>query len=271
MGRRVGNYKDPQTGETHWLDVGTVRQIKLSPQSLVRFKEMGNYRSMVEFKLDNIDMLKVITLTAEYECNNKVYRSEAQQIDELEFADHLFAAVNADETIDNADFMNEMKQNALEDLKGKLLSDGMILDRLELNGAGYVHSKDRKVMTIDGLTISVNNDTTANIQLRNCVGPIALSNLVESDIVFYSLGMDFRINSFHIIEEQDGKVKQVTISTDEILIEETDAEEYFKPFNLGDLSNDEIVDEFVINRNEMLDNLFEDTSNALNDRFADIF
>lgn len=262
---------DPNTGETNWLDVSTVKQIKLSPMSVVRFKDLGNYRLMVEFKLDNIDMLKVITLIAEYECDNKVYRSEAQQIDELEFAEYLANAVYAEETIDSADFMVEMKNKALDDLKGKLLSDGILVDQISLNGAGYVFSKDKRVMTIDSMEITVNNDTTANIELKNCVGSIALSNLIEPEIVFYSLGFEFRIPNYHIIAELEGKVKRYEITTEDIFIKETEAEEYFKPFNLQDLDNDEIVNEFIMNRKEMLDDLYDDTDSALEDRFADIF
>jgi hypothetical protein len=271
MGRKVGSFVDPNTGEKHWLEVNTVRSLKLSPLSVVRFKEMGSARSMVEFKLDNIDMLKVITLTAEYECNGKVYRSEAQQIDELEFAENLARAVYAEDTIDNASFMEEMKNNAMADLKGKLLSDGILVGQLELNGAGYVFSKGQKVMTIDRMEVSINNDTTASITLKHCVGAIALSNLIESDIVFYSSGFEFRIPSYEIQEENDGKVKEYRISAEDISIEEAENEEFFKPFNLGNLENDEIVDEFVINRKDMLDNIYDDTSSALEDRFADIF
>ncbi|MCY8890439.1 hypothetical protein P8918_12755 [Bacillus spizizenii] len=269
VGRKVGSFIDPNTGETHWLEVNTVKQIKLSPMSVTRFREQVNYRSMVEFKLDNVDLLKVITLTAEYETNNKVFRSDAIQIDELKFAEHLAYAAFNEETIDNADFMVEMKNAALEDLRGKLLSEGILIEEIELKGAGYIYSKGKKVMTIDGLQVKVNRDTTADVVLRDTVGSISLASLIEPEIVFYSSGFEFKIEEFTIIDQMEGKLNRYTLSVQDISIEETEEEVYFRPFKI-EAENEEVIDDFVMDRKGMLDNIMVN-DNSFDDRFADIF
>jgi len=269
MGRRIGNFIDPNTGETNWLDVSTVKNIRLAPVSITQFKSNNDCQALVNFKLDNIDMLKVIALTAEFETNNKVYKSDAQQMDEMVFAKHLADAVYAEETLDSCEFIKEMKTKALDDLKGKLLSDGILVDTIKLKGAGYIISKDTKVMTIDDMTIIVNNDKTATVVLGDCVGNITLSNLIEPEIVFYSMGFEFKIYDFKIENSVEGKIKTYQLSVEDIMIEDAHDEVYFEPVQL-DINNEDSIDEFIASRKVMLDNRL-DTDNTLDDRFADIF
>lgn len=271
MGRKVGSFTNPNTGEEDWLEVNTVKILKLSPVSITRFKDEENFRSLVEFELGNIDVLKVITLTATYDCNGKIYKSEAQHIDELEFAEKLANAVYADEVIDTSDFISKLKEEALNDLKAKLLMDGILVDQVDLKGAGYVISQDKKILTIDELKINIESPNSAEVELKNCVGPALLSNLAETEIVFYSLGYKFKIMNFEIENEEDGKLKNFVLSTSDIDFEEVEEQESFKAYDLSDLDNDEIVDQFVIDRQEKLDNIYDDTESVLEDRFVDIF
>ena len=270
MGRRIGNFIDPNTGETNWLDVSTVKNIRLAPVSITQFKSNNNYQALVNFKLDNIDMLKVIALTAEFETNNKVYKSDAQQMDEMVFAQHLADAVHAEETLDSCEFIRDMKTKALDDLKGKLLSNGILVDVIELKGAGYIISKDTKVMTIDNMAITVNNDRTATVVLEACVGNITLSNLIEQpEIVFYSGGFEFKIYDFEIEDSVEGKIKTYQLSVEDIMIEDAHDEVYFEPVQL-DTNNEDSIDEFIASRKVMLDDRL-DVDDTLGDRFADIF
>ena len=270
MGRRIGNFVDPNTGETNWLDVSTVKNIRLAPVSITQFKSNNNYQALVNFKLDNIDMLKVIALTAEFETNNKVYKSDAQQMDEMVFAQHLADAVHTEETLDSCEFIRDMKTKALDDLKGKLLSNGILVDVIELKGAGYIISKDTKVMTIDNMAITVNNDRTATVVLEACVGNITLSNLIEQpEIVFYSGGFEFKIYDFEIEDSVEGKIKTYQLSVEDIMIEDAHDEVYFEPVQL-DTNNEDSIDEFIASRKVMLDDRL-DVDDTLGDRFADIF
>lgn len=270
MGRRIGNFIDPNTGETNWLDVSTVKNIRLAPVSITQFKSNNNYQALVNFKLDNIDMLKVIALTAEFETNNKVYKSDAQQMDEMVFAQHLADAVHTEETLDSCEFIRDMKTKALDDLKGKLLSNGILVDVIELKGAGYIISKDTKVMTIDNMAITVNNDRTATVVLEACVGNITLSNLIEQpEIVFYSGGFEFKIYDFEIEDSVEGKIKTYQLSVEDIMIEDAHDEVYFEPVQL-DTNNEDSIDEFIASRKVMLDDRL-DVDDTLGDRFADIF
>lgn len=268
MGRRVGSFVDPITGEDNWLDVSTVKNIKVAPITARCFGSQNNLNPLIEFKLDNVDMLKVITLVAEYDCGEKVYRSDVQQVDELVFGENLAQVVYDEQTIDSADFMKEMKNDAIEDLKGRLLSDGIFMDDIELSGAGFVYSKNLKVMTIDKIKIVINDNNTANVSLINCVGNVSLSNLIEPEIYFNCSGIMKLKFDFEILEENEGSVKSYLLRVDHIETMDEDGTS-FKPINLN-TERDESIEEFIMNRKEMLDD-FSGRDDSLDDRFADIF
>ena len=42
MGRKIGNYIDPESGETHYMDVGNLAKLAIIPEQVVRFKDDRN-------------------------------------------------------------------------------------------------------------------------------------------------------------------------------------------------------------------------------------
>lgn len=268
MARRVGSFIDPVTGETHWFEPNTAKQIKLSPIS-ARIYGKSNSVGMINFKIDNIDMLNVITIIAEYEDTNKTYRSEEQQIDELEFANILADAAFNETIIDENQQISQLKDAALENLQMKLLKEQIILNEASLRGIGFVYSKDKKVSTIDELFVSIVPNVGLNIELRQCVGPVLLSNLTDARIEFYIDDYKLIIDDFEITNEEDGKIKTYQISTENIIFSDIDNIINYESFNL-DLNNDEMVDNFINSRNSLLDDLYEQ-DDSLDDRFMDIF
>lgn len=266
MGRRVGEFINPETGEKDWLDVSTVKNIRLLPEKAVCFNDYCDF--VIEYKLDNIDMLKVVTLTAEAEIGKKKYKSEPQYIDELEFAHYLAEVVYDDRTIDNEEFMLDLKERAKNDLQYKLLRDNYIIGNFELDGAGFVYSGDKKVMTIEKMAIRVEDVDTINVELIDCVGPIDLGNVIDPKIVFYSSDLEIKIDNFQIKSSTHSRLKKYTVHPKLIFVSETDEHVYFDVIQPGD-NQDEYIDELIANRQAMLDDLSK-RENLLDERFADI-
>ncbi len=268
MGRQVGNFTDPITGKKHWLEVNTVKNIKLTPLKVSKFKNNNN--SLIEFKLDNIDMLKVITLTAQYELDGKIYKSDACQMDELEFAEELAKSVYEQSTLDMNPMIKKAKDQAYEELRSILLSEGIIIGDISLKGIGFICSTGKKTTTIDLINGSITNSGSAKLELLHCVGNISLSNLIEPSIEFYSSSVKLFINNFSIHEETEDVVKSYCIECSDIEITTDIQEEVIVPRTSFNPGNDEEIEDFLIERTGMLDDC-TNRDDILEERFSDIF
>lgn len=272
MSRRVGEFYDPITGEKDWVVINQVNSIskRIFPRRIKCTTPDGlQYTSEVTFELNNIDMLNVVTLTASVKIDDKKYTSEQQQMNELEFANIVADCVYNDRELDEPEEIQELIDAAMQDLKGSLFDDMVIVDGLSLESTGFVTVDGHKVNTIDKVDIDI-LDNRYKLHLKNCTGPLSISKLESPKIEFHSSGLTFLIDYFTLEEENDGKLKSYTIETDELLYHRSEQTNYFDPVKL-DTSDDESIGNFINNRKKYLDNIYDNEDNSLEDRFSDIF
>lgn len=229
MSRRIGNFYDEKTGETHWLEPDTVKDYPLPPGRIAEFGQTG-YRT-VNYALSSNEAEKTIELVASVELSNgKVTESDPVGMDELQFAELLFNAYVNDQTFANLDEVKAFSESSLVSLAMNAYKDhGLILNGLELSGFGSIFYDKDRVATFDAIKVKSEPYSNAvEIELVNSVSQTTLIAEKNPSISFIASGYELRIPSFGFKEIQSGVVTQYTITTETTALNPTNET---NPFN----------------------------------------
>lgn len=281
MGRKVGNFKNPQTGENDWLEPDSVEMILLQSkmvQSSNGLKTDDIINNPIDFKLGNIDVEEVITLKAEYQNNNTFYSSDVIKMKEEDFAKALANATYSGEVIDSSKLIIEAKEKAIESLSKKLLDQGIIIGEMYFQGFGFVMANNEKLMTIESIeykqNVQKNNSYNEKIiktaKIKDCVSLASLNNIENFEIVFYTGTHKIKITNCEVTSSSEGKIKNYEMSIENIEIDKDDTMPEHDTYEELKYEDEEFMNDFFINRNALLDNKTED-DDMMESRFDDLF
>jgi hypothetical protein len=266
MGRKVGNFTNPDTGQLNWLDMANVPKLPMIPDQITRFKDVR--QTLVTYRLKVDEPNKQVQLIAEYEYQGAKITSAEQNMDEELFARQLSECIYADNTVDSTPLVVEAKRLALQDIGEKLLDSGAIMGNAILSGIGFVRSKEIRVITIDSMLVTAYQNGTADIRLSNCVGNAALKNLIEPNIVFYTDSHRLEISGFTIKEDNNDLVRNYIVTVADITVLPKNEEISYEAIELN-MDDEETVERFLLSRRSLLiDN--SSTEDELDERFADM-
>ena len=222
MSRKIGNFYDEKTGETHWLEPATVKDYPLPPGRIAELGQSG-YRT-VNYALFSNEDKKTIELVANVELSSgEVVHSDPASMDELTFAELLFDAYSNDHTFANKEEIKAFTEQTSSSLAAYAYETaGIILDGLSVDGFGSIfYGKDR-VGTFDGLKVKIEAyGRNPEVELANSVSQTAISLEKNPSITFIAKGKELSINSFNIKEIASGIVSQYTIETETIAVTRT--------------------------------------------------
>lgn len=217
MSRRIGNFYDEKTGETHWLEPDTVKDYPLPPGRISEFGQSG-YRT-VNYVLSSNETDKTIELVASVELSNgQVAESDPVAMDELQFAEHLFDAYINDKTFANKEEIKSFSESSLSSLAVNAYKEhGIILNGLELAGFGSIYYDKDRVATFDSIKVSAEPyNNFARIELNDSVSQTTLVAEKNPSVSFISNGYELHIGTFAFRDIQSGVVTQYTIETETI-------------------------------------------------------
>lgn len=274
MGRKVGSFTNPKTGSEDWLDVSTVKHIKLAPLPTRVHCKNEIMPVLIDFLLDNDDEAKTVILKAVLKNGEKTVESNWFSVDELDFAETLADCVYNEKELDETEMMSDLKKQAFDDLKSKLLFAGFLLEESVFAGAGYVMCEKSRVMTVDGLAIKNIDGSAITFELINCVGNAKLSNLIDPHIEFWTEAGKITTHNITVLKEGEGRVRNYLIQSEyvSVCVDEPIKMQY-EPFEKVelDLENDASVERFVQSRQKMLNTTEEAPEDILGDWFLDLF
>jgi hypothetical protein len=271
MGRRIGNFVNPQNGEPDWLEPETVSMIILQPQMVTRVGEVS--QSSIEFKLTENEENKTIDLVAEYSVGNNKYTSEPIKMQEDNFSEEFSKIVYEDKALDDSDIIKETKSEAIKNLTAKLLDNGIMIGGMQFNGFGLVVADKDKVMTIESLDFNYtieDNRGVRTVKLYNCVGQVSLKNLERPDIKFYTGTHKISLIDPQVTASQEGRLKDYTLTVRDFKLNTDATMPEHKIYDKINANNDDFLDEFIMERKSLLDDVI-DRDEDLDDRFSDFF
>jgi hypothetical protein len=226
MGKHIGNFKHPESGNTCYVDVDMLKHISLAKADVAvagqRSSLAINYELTYNSNTDQIELKGTLKQA------DKTIKSQAYPIDSFKFAQLLFDIIVKDDEenyIDNHALVSEPKEKARVEIVSSLLSENILLLNSTYYGFGFIKVGGDKVITIDKFHIKrdmVNNYTEMVIELKNCCGIAELAKLEEPSAEFYTNGKLFNIASFKVVDTQEGRLKQYNVQTGNIDI--TDAQ-----------------------------------------------
>lgn len=273
MAKRYGNFVNPTTGETDWLEPSTISIVALQPKMVTRVGETS--QSAIDFKLDCTPDEEHITLVAEYTADNKKYTSAAIMIPSETFAEAFAPVVYQDIALDESDMIKQAKDEASQDLTRRLMDNNVLMGGMQFAGFGYVYVENEKVMTIELIDFEYkieNGRPVKNARIRNCVSQASLANLENPQIKFYT--------GTHLVEllgpvvdvekSTEGRVKNYALTIEDITIKTNGEMPQHTVFDEVDFDSEEFVDRFVSDRKNMLDDIIG-TDSAIDDQFSGLF
>jgi hypothetical protein len=268
MTRKIGNFHDEKTGETHWLEPSTVRDYPLPPGRIAEFGHSG-YRT-VNYTLSDNETSKTIELVASVELSTgAVVKSDPVSMDENKFAELLFDAYVKDETFANKDEIKSFTEEAAVTLAYYAYTQaGIILDALALDGFGSVFYGEDRVATFDGIQVKIEPyEKNCEIQLINSVSQATLNAEKSPRIRFISKDKALKVPSFDFKHVHAGFITQYIITAEKTLIEPTSE---INP--LVHTFDDSVTPEspYMAERIALLASA-ELEDDAFEDRFGDIF
>jgi len=265
MGRKVGNFTNPETGQLDWIDLANLSKLPLIPSQITRFKDVRE--TLISFRFESDNANKMIQLFAEYTYNNERIVSQPQNIDEELFANELAQNVYSDNTVDNAPAVIEAKRKAIQEIGEYLLDRGALISNVELSGIGFICSDEARIFTIEKMFVNAYQNGTADIMLINCVGNANLKNVINPNIVFYTDNHKLVINNYTIREDSNDLVRNYCVTISDVSIQSIDEKVDYEKIELNK-DDEESLEEFLIARRSLLDN--ETSDDEFDDRFADI-
>lgn len=271
MGKRIGSYINPVTGEEDWFEPDTINMIILQPRMVTKVGDTN--QSSIEFKLDSINNDDTIVLTAEYESNDKKYVSTQIETPSETFADELKDIIYADKSLDESDLIISMKDKACEDLTRRLMDNGILTGGMKFTGFGFVYADNDKVLTIESIDFDYRVSNGRGIytaEIHDCVGQASLNNLENPIIKLWNGTHSIEVVNPKVEEALEGRLKDYRITMSDIVIKSDFEMPEHKVFENPNFSNENFMDEFITERKSLLDDISGNDSD-LEDRFDDLF
>lgn len=223
MSRRVGNFIDEKTGETHWLEPSTVKDYPLPAGRIAEFGESG-YRT-INYILSDNETDKTIELVARVEvADGTMVESDPVSMDELKFAELLFESYSNDETFANKEQIKEFTEAAATTLAINAFKEtGAVLNGLKVDGFGSIYYGDDRVATFDNVEVTLEAySNNAEIKLVNSVSQTTVNTDKNPSVTFISNGKIMNIDTFVIASTTPGIVTQYSITTEALSVWDTD-------------------------------------------------
>lgn len=271
MSRKVGSFTNPNSGETDWFEPDTISMVIL--QSRMITKVGDTVQTAIDFELGNDNAKKVVTLQAKYTTNGTTFTSKIVEADELEFGAQFVDRVYADDALDNAKIVEEMKSEAIKDLTKRLMDNGVLIGGMEVEGIGFILVDGDKVLTVEELTFEysvVENQPVNTVTLKNCVGQAALKNLNNPEIEFYTEGYKISVVNPQLKEEKEGRLKDYVVNASDVLVSKSSNMPKYTSFENFNPNDEAALEEFISSRKSLLDDTIEQDED-LDDRFGSLF
>lgn len=278
MGKHIGNFKHPESGNACYVDVDMLKHITLAKTDVaVAGQRSGlaiNYELTYNGNTDSIE------LKGTMRHQDKTMESKAYPINALAFAQLLFDIIvkeDEDNYVDNYELVSSQKEAARVEIVNSLLKEGILLLNSTYNGLGFIKVQDDKVITIDKFHIQrdmVNSYTEMIVELQNCCGIAELANLTEPSVEFYTDGKLFTVAGFKIIDTKEGRLKQYKIQMPTINITDEELPKEYAviaaaPIDSNKVNDDIYLDSATSARISLLDD--ENESKDFEDMFANLF
>lgn len=265
MGRKVGSFTNPETGQNNWVDLANLPKLPLIPSQVTRFKDVRE--TLITYRLESNDVSKTVQLFAEYSYNNERIVTRPQDIDEEIFAQELAENVYADNTIDNAPSILAAKHTAMQEIGEYLLDRGALISNAELSGIGFICSDDARTITIEKMIVTAYQNGTADIVLLHCVGNANLKNIINPSIVFYTDNHKLVIRNYTVKEDSTDIIRSYCVTVSDVNIQPLDEKVDYEKMELNK-DDDDSLEKFLIARRSLLNDNSPDEE--FDDRFADI-
>lgn len=267
MGRKVGSFRDPDTGEEHWVDVGNLAKLAMIHEQVIRFKDDRN--TLVSFRAVANEKEHAVMIYADYDYRNEKITSDPIFIEEEAFANEMFECVFTDNTIDSAPSVVEAKKLAIQSIGNKLLAKGVLIGSAVINGIGFICSSGVRIMTVERLAVQVLPNGTAVVSLCNCVGNAQLKNVIEPSIEFFTNEQRVFIDKFSVEEEKGLLVRDCKIAIANFSCETTEERIEYETIELNE-EDETSIENFVLARRALLNAVDTTTQDDPDDRFADL-
>jgi hypothetical protein len=271
MGKRVGNYTNPQTGEEDWLEPDSVGMIVLQSKIITKVGEVN--QSSIDFKLSASADENNILLTAEYSTNGQKYISKPAETPSETFADVLKDYIYADKTLDDSQLIKDMKDKACQDLSQRLMDNNILIGGMQFAGIGFVTADGDKMLTIESIDFDYtvqNNSGVRTAKLNNCVGTASLTNLENPQVVLYTGSYKIELIGIEVKQAEEGRLKDYVLSIQDIKITSDSSMPEHKVYESMNLNNEDFVDSFIEERKKLLPSV-NNEDDDFDDRFGGLF
>jgi hypothetical protein len=268
MGRKVGNYINPATGEADWFEPDTIGMVILQPKMATKVGDTT--QTAIDFKLDNIDAERVVTIAAQYTNNGKVYSSDLIKIEEEEFGLAFSQKIYSNKSLDEVETVKQAKDRAVQNLTNKLLEAGIMMGGMQFTGFGFITVDGDKVLTIESIEFTYRVESgrpVRNVTLKHCVGHAQLSNLKNPQITFYTGKHKVAVTGIEVLESIEGRVKDYVLKVEDLTLVTDDTFPKHDSYTEYRFSNEDFLDTFVNERRTHLDDVVN-SDNDLSDRFG---
>lgn len=258
MGKRIGNFTNPTTGEEDWFEPNTVSMVMLQPKMVTRVGEVN--QSAIDFKLDASPDENHILLTAEYSVNGTKYTSNPVTTSSEDFANEFATIVYTDKALDECDLIKRAKDQACQDLTRRLMDNGILMGGMQFAGFGFVFVEEDKVMTLDIIDFEYNvvsGNAVRKATIRNCVSQASLANLDNPQIRLWTGTHRIELVNpvVNMEESTEGRIKEYSLTiTDLVVVPDTTMPEHatYDKINFNDES---FLDAYIEERKSLLADL----------------
>jgi hypothetical protein len=271
MGKRVGSFINPTTGEEDWLEPETISMVVLQPKMITKVGEVN--QSAIDFKLDSTKDEENITLVAEYSSNGTKYSSAPVLMPAETFAEEFKDIIYSDQSLDEADIVKTAKETACQDLTRKLMDNNILMGGMNFAGFGFVTVDKDKVLTLESVEFDYKIEGDKGIcsaTIRNCVGQASLQNLENPEIKLWNGTYKIELVKPVVTEAIEGRTKDYVLKIDSISLDPDTSMPAHATYEKPDFKNEDFLDKFINERKSLLDDISGDDSD-LDDRFSDIF
>lgn len=271
MGKRVGSFINPATGEEDWLEPDTISMVVLQPKMITKVGEVN--QSAIDFKLDCTKDEENITLVAEYSSNGKKYSSEPVLMPAETFAEEFKDIIYSDKSLDEADIIKNAKEAACQDLTMKLMDNSILMGGMNFSGFGFVTVDGDKVLTLESIEFEYRVEGDKGIHsatVKGCVGQASLQNLENPEIKLWNGTYRIELARPVVTEAREGRLKDYVLKIDDIILVPDTSMPAHATYEKPNFNNEDFLDKFISERKSLLDDISGDDSD-LDDRFSDIF
>lgn len=271
MGKRVGSFINPATGEEDWLEPETISMVVLQPKMITKVGEVN--QSAIDFKLDATKDEENIMLIAEYSSNGARHSSAPVLMPAETFADKFKDIIYSDKSLDESDIVKAAKETACQDLTRKLLDNNVLMGGMSFAGFGFVTVDNDKVLTIESIDFDYrieNEKGVCSATIRGCVGQASLQNLENPVIKLWNNTHRVELVKPVVTEAIEGRTKDYVLKIDSISVTPDTSMPEHATYEKPDFKNEDFLDKFISERKSLLDDISGDDSD-LDDRFSDIF